>query len=200
MTALSAITNWARLLWERGEAVNKWRAHFSALRTELEKPEIESAARIPAAEAERDRAAERYGKAPTETNRVALEKASAAVSAARAAHIQNFGDPHQGSAWRIEKLADLDLLERALREARTELDVRHQAATEAAEKLAAEAGIDVEPLLRQIRDGFNRRRDSLDHAENCLRGSQHTRNDPGNPRFPNGAFAAHGALEVALRS
>ncbi len=200
MTALTAFKNWTRSLWDDGKAVSAWREHFENLRTELEAPENASAHRVLDAEVARQKAADDYGRAPSEANRIALEKATAAVSAARAAHIQNFGNPHQGSAWRIEKLADLRLLERAIIEARTELEQRQQAAQEAAEKLAAEAGIDVEPLLRQIRGGFARRAGTLDHAANCLRGSQHARTDPGNPRFPNGVHAAHGALEAALKS
>lgn len=194
-----SILHWAAALWHRGAAVAAWRSHYEKLRAELAAPERASAERVAAAEETLRETSDAYNSEPSEVNRVTLKKATAAVPLAQERHFRDFGEQHLSGTWRLEKLANLDLLERAITEAETELQSRFTECENMASKLAAEVGTDPAPIVGLIDSAFEQRAQNLQLAATAVRHSRHNRANPSATLQPAGAEFAHSALETALK-
>lgn len=194
------ILHWAQALWARGDAIAKWRSHYEKLRDELAAPERASGARIEVAERKLREASDAYSRQPDEAHRLALEQATAAVPFEKERHYRSFGEQHMSSTWRLEKLLNIDLAERAIHEAEAELQRRQEEAVAIAEKLGREAGFDPVEVLRLVDEAFARRAACLESAAQSVSNARKRRADPSYSIEPSRVSAAYGQLEAALKA
>jgi len=194
-STITKISNWAVALWNSGNAVSSWRAHYSEVREVVFGPGDRYSQKWSELKTARDAASTRYGADPSLANHAEVTKANAALARHEAEYAAS--EALQLSVVdRMEKTLNPSLLRVVIAEAEAELKRRHAEAISTATKLATEFGVDATPITAAINATFARRAENLDLAARCT--SNSLRRDA--EYHPRGFIAAHGALENALTS